>query len=64
MVSKQFMLEIDRSRRPQRGIVVQIRGAGGNLFDNPLDTWGGVKDIFDYWARRFQTRPAQLSQGE
>lgn len=34
------------------------RGAGGNLVDNPLDTWGDVKDIFDHWARRFQTRLA------
>jgi len=48
----------------KRLAAVVDRGAGGNLVDNPLDTWGDVKDVFDHWARRFQTRLAQLRQGQ
>jgi len=48
----------------KRLAAVVDRGAGGNLVDNPLDTWGDVKDVFDHWARRFQTRLALLSQDQ
>jgi hypothetical protein len=39
------------------------RRAGGNSMDGTFDTWDDVKDAFDYWSRRLQTRLAELSHG-
>lgn len=37
------------------------RGAGKKALSGKFNgTWGEVKDVFDYWARRVQTRLAQL----